>query len=807
MPISLHDLSSAILQRPTVLFLGAGASVPSGAPTGLALAHHLQEKLADGQDISSDLIELATILERRVGRERMMRCISQRLESLSPKGGLMAVPEFPWDSLYTTNFDTLVERAYVRCSHPLVPIRSNYEYSRETELGTKLFKIHGCISQDRAFGNKSSMIITEDDYSSFADFRKCLFQRLSLDFMSKSVLFIGYSLRDPHVRNEIKEALKARSEGSPGQLYILSYERDEDRAAIWERQGVKVAFGGIDDFMSVLTSANAAAAPPIAPTPSSNWLLPYTLRPCTYSVADELGGDANPARMFNGSPALYADIKAGFTFARELEVRILTALVEQRLLVCTLVGVGGVGKTTLARRVLYACAEKGLLTWEHNANFPFRAAEWELISDSLRNQNKRGVLLIDNSPSFQGQVNSLINKIANGEPDSLPSLQILLVGERSAWLPRKKSPVIFSSKADVFTLSRLENADIERLTALARDKSEISRLVDPAFRSLSQQEQIARLKNRCSADMYVSLKHVFGAESLDVIILQEFAQLNEEHREIYRTVAALEASGTRVHRQLIIRLLGIESHILNSMLQLLEGVVNEYDISTKDGLYGWKTRHEVIARTIAKFKFADEEELLSLLRSVVEHLNPSLWIERQTIIDMCNTDFGIKRVSNPDHRLELYRTLVATAPGERVPRHRLISELMRKGLLDEADIELRRAQDSVGLDSPIHRYKTQILIRRAQKTPGLLLEDRRAFLLEAARSACVCIDRYPDDKYAYFLFAELADAFLEIDDDPSYLTEAIGVLRKGYERILDPDLSEKQRELIQRRVRLQRAGA
>jgi NAD-dependent SIR2 family protein deacetylase len=221
MPIELTELAELILQRPVVLFLGAGASIPSGAPSGPSLAVYLQNHLVGGEDISNDLMELASILESRIGREPLVRAIQHKLEKLTPRGGLMALPEVKWDSIYTTNFDDLVEKAFGRCGYSLTPIRSNFEYGRETSVETNLFKIHGCISQDRCLGHKSSMILTEDDYVTFADFRKCLFKRLSLDFLTKSVLFIGYSLRDPHVRKEIKEALEQKNGGAPGQLFIL----------------------------------------------------------------------------------------------------------------------------------------------------------------------------------------------------------------------------------------------------------------------------------------------------------------------------------------------------------------------------------------------------------------------------------------------------------------------------------------------------------------------------------------------------------------------------------------------------------
>jgi hypothetical protein len=56
MPITLDDLKRRIDPRRTVLLLGAGASVPSGAE----LAKRLWEKIAQSDPQSEDLIETAS---------------------------------------------------------------------------------------------------------------------------------------------------------------------------------------------------------------------------------------------------------------------------------------------------------------------------------------------------------------------------------------------------------------------------------------------------------------------------------------------------------------------------------------------------------------------------------------------------------------------------------------------------------------------------------------------------------------------------------------------------------------------------
>jgi hypothetical protein len=125
-------------------------------------------------------------------------------------------------------------------------------------------------------------------------------------------------------------------------------------------------------------------------------------------------------------------------------------------------------------------------------------------------------------------------------------------------------------------------------------------MVEPGFARLSRRDQFQRLRRRCGADMFVCLKNVFASDAFDAILLREYAQLDQGLQDVYRYVCGLEAIGTHVHRQLVLRLLGIEAQVISGLLEVLEGLVDEYDIDPGEGLYGWSTRHPVIARIITR---------------------------------------------------------------------------------------------------------------------------------------------------------------------------------------------------------------
>src|SRR5207248_1627009 len=138
----------------TVLLLGAGASVASGAPTASVLARSLASELNPSPD-GDDLAEIASIYENRLGRPRLVKSLRKRLEKLQPSGALLALPTFGWREIYTTNFDQLLERSYRAANVDYDAIRSNFDFSSTAgSHATKIYKIHGCITQDIVDGHR-----------------------------------------------------------------------------------------------------------------------------------------------------------------------------------------------------------------------------------------------------------------------------------------------------------------------------------------------------------------------------------------------------------------------------------------------------------------------------------------------------------------------------------------------------------------------------------------------------------------------------------------------------------------------------
>jgi hypothetical protein len=787
MVLALDELVRRLDPSKTVLVLGAGAAVPSGAPSGVELSHRLATSLV-GELISDDLAEASSILERRVGRDRLVAAVRAELRGLSPSGGLEALPHLQWPELFTTNFDLLLETAYRRAGRPLVPVRSNYEYERpEVEEGTALYKIHGCVTKDVSDGQRSGMVLTERDYDHYAAYRETLFKRLELALLTKSVLIVGQSLRDPHLRRTTREAAAIQREaGGTGRTYLLLFERDEDRAALVETAGLTVTFGDIDGLVFHLAQKTHDESK-ADEGPAAVSLLPIRLLSSTIDVSHARALAPNPVRLFHGAPATYADIANGLTFTRDIEGRVLDSIRSGKLLTTVVLGVAGVGKTTVARRVLQRLQSEGFECWEHRPEYPFLRLAWQEVEARLRAAGRRGVLLIDDCPKFLSQVNKFVDSLGRDASDS--AIHLVVSAQSAEWRPRIKSPIFFSLSSSE-ELSTLSGAEIDTLLTLMRDESRIGALVDRAFGKRSHHDQVEILRRRCQADMFVCLKNIFANESLDAILLREFAALSVSHQDIYRHVAYLEATGARVHRQLVLRLLNLEADTVAAILALMAGIVDEFDIDVDQGLYGWSSRHPVIAETIARYKYADDAERKGLLTRVIEAANPSVRLERELLREICGREFGIGSLLEPTDREALLRKVIARAPSERVPRHRLLAHLLDQRAFDTAEQELQLARDEVGWDPPLARYEVRIAVQRATDTVGILDEDRRAILLDAERRARRALDTFPEDKYAYKSFLDVGVEYARLTNDPHVLEAAYLRMRDAYDALLDPEMAK-----------------
>lgn len=571
---------------------------------------------------------------------------------------------------------------------------------------------------------------------------------------------------------------------SENKVYLLLYEKNEDLASLYERRGITVVFGDIDTFFLELSKSDTRR----------------TARPSTASdIFDRLPGlaaatidvskncdpsKANVSHMFAGWPASYSDIAAGLTFQRNVATKIVTQLNTEKSLLAILLGAAGVGKSTATRQALLYMKQEGARCWQHRSDFVIIPDQWVQVAEELREREEVGVLFIDDVHDHLHQLNDLVDQLVSSDNGHL---KIIVSSTRNHWYPRVKTPNIYKYGSE-FSLSKLSHNEIDKLLNLVDQKSEIRTLVEKTFSGFSRPERRRRLAIRCESDMFVCLKNIFANEAFDDIILREYAELKEPDQEVYRYVAAMENAGVRVHRQLIVRILSISGQYVQQVLLNLRDIVSEYDIDEKKGIYGWRCRHPVIAEIITRFKYNDIPSTISLFDRVIDNISPTYDIEIRTIRDLCNIETGIAQIPGKEEQNRLLRKMISIAPGERVPRHRLIRNFIDEGAYEKAETEIRLFNNDFGSDGPVHRYRIRLLTARAKNTPGIMEEDRVTLLQRARSLAESGADRYPNNKNILSAYAELGIEFYRLSGSFDCFDDAIRQLRKAEDNIGDPDI-------------------
>ena len=800
MPLDVSRFVQEVQPSKTVLLFGAGSSIPSGAPSVPDLQTHFQATFGvSGTNYT--LAEQTGIIEQKTkDRRRLIEALQSKFRALKPAGAILNLPLYDWKSIFTTNYDEIVEEAYKRRQRRLKVYSTNFDFGLGVDpLETDYFKLHGTISKDVSLGDHSRIIITQSDYDETEAYRDQLWDRLKADIGQAHLIVIGHSLADDDIRTVVNRtlSLKAKS-GLHSRITLLLYTRDEGRAALFEARGVEVVFGGLDDFFAGLVGRLDPKPPATTSTDPLDQIV--ALRPATLDAAHAFFSQpSNVGGMYNGWPASFGDIAAGLTFRRRVAADIVDLFATTPSTIAILLGPSGVGKTTAARQALATMAQKGFHAWQHKEDQNLITSRWREMGRLLQKSERDGVLLIDNAHADLPQVNDLADQL---DRDGSIRLRLILVSTNHNWNPRLKSPVLFKN-ANVLGLNRVAAEEIDALLDLVERNASLRALVESEFAGWSRPERRRRLTQRCEADMFVCLKNIFSSEKFDDIILREYADLGVTLQAIYKSVAAMESAGVHVHRQLVIRLLGLPAGRVSTVLGDLEDIIHEETVDEAKGIYAWRGRHKVIMGIVAEHKYYGADERYQLFERVVDSISPTYDIEIRTIRELCNVESGLATVSDLKKQNILLRKMISTAPGERVPRHRLVRNLLELGHYDAAETEIKVFGHDFKMDAPTTRYRIDLAAARAVRGKGLMREDRIVLIKKAEEIAAQAARRFRTSKAVLGAYCEVGIETAKLTGDGAVFDAAMEYLKTAEDVVGDPEISRAIQRYTRRMANIQ----
>jgi SIR2-like domain len=261
----------AISKGECTLFLGAGASNPTGAPSGEELSELITNRFLGGglaQGWGLNLASAASLAcaQPSMDRGSIEHFVCESLSASNPSPAHLKIPWFRWRAIITTNYDCLIERSYeieARAVQKLVPVLKEKALpdlgARGSEM-VPLLKPHGCISEPNSIS-----LSLEDIYQAKKE-RHLLFTYIEVLHLLGPVIYIGYSLKDIHVLDMIYD-LTARLGRYRKPILFVTLQSDSERADK-ERNWIQGPLRGIysaDGFEELMNALSKQITPAIVP--------------------------------------------------------------------------------------------------------------------------------------------------------------------------------------------------------------------------------------------------------------------------------------------------------------------------------------------------------------------------------------------------------------------------------------------------------------------------------------------------------------------------------------------------------------
>ena len=235
------DLKQQLANGEVCAFVGAGLSVGAGLPGWYDLISQLSQRI--GYELppakwatSDTLIDAAQAYVNSQGLNSLITFLRRNLDSLgkAPTAAHQALARLPIKLVFTANYDDLLERAF-RDAGKRVNLVTKDKYIPYIEQGgnvVNVLKLWGDLDQPE------SIVLTREQYGRFFLERPQLVKLLETQLGLSTMLYLGWSHRDPHFNLVFGEML-ARYGGNMKPGYAAMFDVDDAQRAEFKRKQIR----------------------------------------------------------------------------------------------------------------------------------------------------------------------------------------------------------------------------------------------------------------------------------------------------------------------------------------------------------------------------------------------------------------------------------------------------------------------------------------------------------------------------------------------------------------------------------------
>lgn len=626
-----------IAQGKAILFLGAGAAFGARGDNGElplsgdALRDHLSECFLGGEEKTKTLVQVADYAKHEAGLLEVQQVIKKKFHPLKPADFHKIIPTFRWHSIFTTNYDLVIERAYADTANrlqnisPIIRDGDNFSEVMRDITSVPYFKLHGCINA--VSDTHLPLILASEEYAKHKKGRIRLFRHLAEFGLEHPIIFCGYQLNDPNIQ-QILFDLSDMGLNRPTYLLVDPGLGKYDMK-MWAAQRIEPIKATLEEFLRfidarldrrlrVLAQITSQHTNPIdrhlkAGASLSDSLISYLGTELQHVFPDMKSSGVKPADFYKGLDPEWGGIRQELDIKRRVSDQIvIDAVIEPSLVglkTFLLKGYAGSGKTTVLKRVgWYAANNLSATVVRLRDGAVLRPA---LIKELALKCDKRLILIVDDAVSNAEDMLKLYRAFEY-EP---AEISILTSARNNEWNQ-------FGEELDryinsEYELSTLSEKEIDELIAKLRHHNCLGN-----FKTTLEDDIRKYFSLSADRQLLVALHEVTSGKPFEEIVLNEYAKISpQEAKILYMDVCTLNRLDIPVRAGLISRIsgIGIEDFRLRFLSPLEHVVRVVMDYASRD--YVYTARHSLIAKFVFEHALKTAEEKAAQVVRVLEHLN------------------------------------------------------------------------------------------------------------------------------------------------------------------------------------------
>jgi hypothetical protein len=192
----LKTFTTALDEGYAAIFAGAGLSRSSGFVDWKELLRDIATDLGLSVDVETDLVSLAQFhVNVREGRTRLNQLlVNEFTRDTESTDNHTLIANLPIQTVWTTNYDTLLENAFRQANkRPDVKFSQDQFSVTLPKRDVTIYKMHGDVSRPQ------DAVLIKEDYETYDLNRSGFSDLLKGDLLKKTFLFLGFSFTDPNI--------------------------------------------------------------------------------------------------------------------------------------------------------------------------------------------------------------------------------------------------------------------------------------------------------------------------------------------------------------------------------------------------------------------------------------------------------------------------------------------------------------------------------------------------------------------------------------------------------------------------------